>query len=100
LLTFGVGLVAWLAGELDCTTTLRPSPASRTYTVRLIYRHGRPRVTVTDPPLALRPGAKTLPHVYPGDELCLYYPGQWNNMLLATTILPWTTEWLMHYELR
>jgi hypothetical protein len=80
---------------------LQPTPASRTYTVRLVYRHGRrPRVTVSDPPLALHPGAKALPHVYPGDELCLYYPGQWNHdMLLAATILPWTTEWLIHYEL-
>jgi hypothetical protein len=69
--------------------------------VRLVYRHGRrPRVTVSDPPLALRPGAKALLHVYPGNGLCLYYPGQWNHdMLLAVTVLPWTTEWLIRYEL-
>jgi hypothetical protein len=88
-------------GELDCTTQLQPSPASQTYTVRLAYRHGRrPRVTVTDPPLEFHSGAKALPHVYPGDELCLYLPGEWkHHMLLATTILPWTAEWLLHYEL-
>jgi hypothetical protein len=28
-------------GELDCTIRLQPSPASQTYTVRLVYRHGR-----------------------------------------------------------
>ncbi|GAB3967002.1 hypothetical protein GCM10027615_15560 [Plantactinospora veratri] len=40
------------------------------------------------------------PHVYPADELCLYYPGGWKqNMLLSTTVVPWTAEWLMHYEL-
>lgn len=88
-------------GELTCTVRLRPSPASQTYTVRLAYRHGRrPKVTVTDPPLELQYGAKALPHVYPGDELCLYFPGEWNHhMLLAATILPWTAEWLLHYEL-
>jgi hypothetical protein len=88
-------------GELDCRVRLQPSPASRTYTVRLTYRHGRrPRVTITDPPLDLCPGSTALPHVYPGDELCLYYPGEWSHhMLLATTILPWTAEWLLHYEL-
>jgi hypothetical protein len=88
-------------GELDCTTRLQPSPASQTYTVRLRYRHGRrPRVTVTDPPLQLHPGAGALPHVYPGDELCLYFPGEWqHDMLLAATVLPWTAEWLLHYEL-
>lgn len=88
-------------GELTCTVRLQPSPASQTYTVHLAYRHGlRPKVTVTDPPLELHPGAKALPHVYPGDELCLYFPGEWNHhMLLAATILPWTAEWLLHYEL-
>jgi hypothetical protein len=88
-------------GELDCVAKLQPSPASRTYTVRLTYRHGRrPRVIVKDPPLALHPGATALPHVYVGDELCHCYPGQWrHDMLLANTILPWASEWLMHYEL-
>ncbi|GIJ22850.1 hypothetical protein [Micromonospora lutea] len=89
-------------GELTCTVRLQPSPASRTYTVHLTYRHGlRPKVTVIDPPvLELHPDAEALPHVYAGDELCLYYPGEWkHHMLLVTTILPWTTEWLLYYEL-
>jgi hypothetical protein len=89
------------SGKLDCVMPIQPSPAGRTYTVRLRYQHGRrPRVTVIDPQLTLHPDAQALPHVYPGDELCLYYPGEWRcDMLLATTILPWTAEWLMHYEL-
>jgi hypothetical protein len=88
-------------GALDCIMPIQPSPASQTYTVRLRHRNGRrPQVTVTNPKLALHPDAQALPHVYPGDELCLYYPGQWkHDMLLATTILPWTAEWLMHYEI-
>jgi hypothetical protein len=71
------------------------------YTVRVRQRHGRhPQVTVIKPRLEVRPGATSLPHVYPGDELCLFYPGQWKpDMLVAATILPWTAEWLMHYEL-
>lgn len=86
---------------LDCVMPIQPSPASQTYTVRVQYRHGHcPRVTVIAPQLALHPTAQAPPHVYPGEELCLYYPGQWrHDMLLATTILPWTAEWLMHYEL-
>ncbi|WP_200902421.1 hypothetical protein [Protofrankia coriariae] len=88
-------------GELDCLMCIRPSPASQVYTVRLLYRHGRrPRITVTDPQLTLRPDAHALPHVYAGDELCLYYPGEWrHDMLLSATILPWIAEWLIHYEL-
>lgn len=88
-------------GELYCQMPIQPSLASQRYTVRLRYRNGRrPRVTVVDPPLARRAGAHALPDVYPGDELCLYYPGQWrHDMLLAATILPWTSEWLLRYEL-
>lgn len=89
------------SGELDCVMLIQPSPASQTYTVCLRYQNRqRPHVTVIDPQLTLHPEAQALPHVYPGDELCLYYPGEWRyDMLLATTILPWTAEWLMHYEL-
>jgi len=88
-------------GELNCMLHLRPSPASQVYTVYLAYRHWRPpHVTVNDPQLILHPGATALPHVYADDELCLYNPGQWNDdMLRAATIVPWTPEWLMHYEL-
>jgi hypothetical protein len=78
--------------------SLQPSPASQTYTVCMRYQD-RPQITVIDPQLT-RPDAQDSPHVYPGDELCLYYPGEWrHDMLLATTILPWTAKWLMHYEL-
>jgi len=54
---------------------------------------------VIQPRLALHPDAHAPPHVYPGDQLCLYYPGEWrHDMLLVATVLPWTAEWLIHYE--
>ncbi|MFI1409598.1 hypothetical protein ACH4Y0_06675 [Streptomyces sp. NPDC020707] len=88
-------------GELLCTLTLQPTPMSRSYRVRIVYRHRRrPRVTVTDPPLALHPDATALPHVYLDGDLCLHLPGEWkDHMFLADTILPWTSAWLLHYEL-
>ncbi|MEU6655669.1 hypothetical protein ABZ904_41445 [Streptomyces sp. NPDC046900] len=88
-------------GELRCTLTLQPTPVSRSYPVRIVYRHRcRPRVSVTGPPLALHPDATELPHVYPDGDLCLYLPGEWKeHMLLADTILPWTAAWFLHYEL-
>jgi hypothetical protein len=88
-------------GQLTCTVDLQPTPARQVYTVRVVYRHGRaPQVTVTDPQLDRYPGIPALPHVYRGDVLCLYYPGQWNEgMMLVSTILPWTAEWLLRYEL-
>jgi hypothetical protein len=83
-------------GELTCELSLKPTPASRRYTIRLVYRHGiRPAITVIDPPLQRYPGAKALPHVFIGDYLCLSYPGEWHeDMLLAHTVVPWTSEWL------
>jgi hypothetical protein len=88
-------------GRLRCSVTLQPSPICQVYTVEVTYRHrSRPRVMVTDPELKLHPRATALPHVYRGGDLCLHLPGEWNDsMLLARTILPWTSEWLLHYEL-
>lgn len=87
-------------GELVCTAFLQPSPLSERYTARIVYRHRRrPRVTIIDPPLELAPGARSLPHIYGDGTLCLCLPGEWReSMLLADTILGWTSEWLLHYE--
>jgi hypothetical protein len=87
------------AGRLRWTVGLKPTPLSVTYTVRLDYVVGRrPRVVVLDPPLDV-PGGKRLPHMYPGDELCLYYDEfDGHSDLLADTIVPWISEWLYHYE--
>ncbi len=88
-------------GILNCVMSIQPSPMRQVYTVRVRQQNGgRPRVTVIDPTLTLYPGATALPHVYPNDELCLYYPGQWKpDTLLATTMVLRTAEWLTHYEL-
>jgi hypothetical protein len=88
-------------GQLDCVMPIQPSPASQTYRVRLHYKHWQPpSVHVIEPRLAVHPGSNVLPHVYPGNELCLYYPGEWqHDMLLAATIFPWSAEWLLHYEI-
>ncbi|KAA0093639.1 hypothetical protein CIW49_26690 [Mycolicibacterium sp. P1-18] len=88
-------------GQLDCVVPIQPGVGSETYSARIQYRHWKPpRVHVVEPTLALHPGETGLPHVYPGDRLCLYYPGEWQHtMLLSRTILPWTAEWLLHYEI-
>jgi hypothetical protein len=88
-------------GQLDCVVPIQPSIGSGTYSARIQYGHWKPpRVHIVEPSLALHPDATHLPHIYPGNELCLFYPGEWqHNMLLATTIVPWTAEWLLHYEI-
>lgn len=87
---------------LQWTGQLRPTPLSRGYTVRMSYELGEsPNVWVVDPPLERRDG-ELPPHLYPKQRLCLFLPGkrEWDKtMSLAATIVPWASEWLMHYEL-
>ncbi|MGH2976639.1 MAG: hypothetical protein ACRDLL_17515 [Solirubrobacterales bacterium] len=87
--------------RLRWVAELRPTPLSLTYTVRLGCAHGgqAPRIHVLDPDLH-GDGIEKLPHVFPGDSLCLCYPWQWDDgKLIARTIVPWTSEWLLHFEL-
>ena len=89
------------AASSNCLMPIQPSPASQTYTVRLHYRHGRrPQVTVVDPPLALHPGARAYRTSTRATSCASTTPASGSHdMLLAATILPWTAEWLIHYEL-
>lgn len=88
-------------GVLTCVVELQPTPLSRRYTVKITQRPPfDPDVEILAPALRLHPGAPGLPHVYPGDKLCLYEPGEWrSNKSIADTVLPWTAEWLYHYEI-
>jgi len=88
------------ADRLRWTVQLQPTPMSLTYTVRIEYAAGcSPQVVVLDPQLEV-PADGSLPHVYPGGELCLYYGDEFDGHvdLLAHTIVPWTSEWLYFYE--
>src|SRR5690348_11388829 len=86
------------AGRLIWTGRMQPSPVSETYKLRLVYRVGRtPTISVLEPDL--RGEVDALPHVYAGNVLCLHYPGQWRDeQLITETILPWASEWLLHFE--
>jgi len=83
---------------------LKPSAFSRTYLVQIEYHLGGPPITlVLDPKPRDLAGGRKPPHVYPepGDPLCLFYPAarEWNSsMLISRTIVPWTCEWLFHFE--
>lgn len=58
-------------------------------------------VTVIEPEL-IAPEGKRLPHVFSGNELCLfrYKYFEWDSsMIIATTILAWASLWLLYYEI-
>ena len=93
-------------------------PISQLYSIDIQYRVNRkhvgsefqsPRVTVVAPLLRRRPElpSEPIPHHYPNSDhpqlpfLCLYDPEQqeWHPGLgIATTIVPWTIDWLACYE--
>jgi len=85
-------------GEAVWTGTLQPRQSSPAYRVVIRYRIGSiPRVTVTWPQVA--PSA---PHRFADGTLCLYWAKEWQwrgDMIIAQTIIPWTSLWLYYYEL-
>lgn len=89
-------------GTLTWIGDLQPSDFSAVYTAGLEYKLGRkPKVFVIAPALQERDGERP-PHLYADDCLCLYFPtaNEWNaRMMLADTIVPWASEWLLHYEI-
>ncbi len=82
--------------------SLHPSPLSEIYTVKISYKlRKRPQVNIIKPELAPR-NRMPIPHLFPGKELCLfrYKYFEWDSsMSIADTILPWTSLWLLHYEI-
>src|SRR5436853_5141182 len=63
-------------GTLYAEGDIRPTARSVAYRVRIEYRIGdSPQVHVLSPTLVPREPEGHLPHVYPGDRLCLYLPG-------------------------
>jgi hypothetical protein len=86
--------------RLIWTGKIQPTPGSRVYTVRITYEPGRfPRVRVVSPALQPRPG-EALPHLFSDGTLCLHLDNEWTpDMLIADTTLPWTSEWLINYEI-
>lgn len=70
--------------------------------VRLEYSLEKSPKVFVDSPELLRRNEERIPHRYPDGSLCLYLPGaqEWGTSLyLAETVVPWTAEWLIHYEL-
>lgn len=91
----------WKQGTVTWTGMVQPNPLCDIYTVKISWdgHRRRPVVHVLHPLLTI-PKGKSLPHVFPGDELCLHFPGEWSpDMLITDSIIPWTSEWLYFYEL-
>jgi hypothetical protein len=86
--------------QLRCIGVLRPSQIGDAYTVELEYDvPDRPRVHVLRPELRLAEGKTKLPHVFPGNELCLHLYTDWRpEQRISEFIVPWISVWLYFYE--
>lgn len=88
-----------LQHTLICEGIIRPDEHSPRYKIKIRYRFGSvPKVYVLEPDIQMN--AKT--HVYDDESLCLFFPKDhpWTDeKLISETIIPWTAEWLLYYEL-
>lgn len=85
--------------HLICIGEITPTELSDTYHIKLIYwGNGVPKVYIINPEIPLDFNA----HMYSDKRLCLYYPKEdpWkHSKKISDTIIPWTAEWLVYYEL-
>lgn len=79
---------------------ITPTPLSRSYRVGITYRIRQyPKVRVLAPTLETRPG-ESIPHLFSSGNLCLHLDDEWSpDLLIVETTVPWTSEWLLNYEL-
>ncbi len=84
---------------LECQGEISPSEFCEPYRVLIRYEKGGvPRVRITRPKIE----ASTKIHMYLNGSLCLFDPrvSPWKGSYnLHETIIPWTAEWLVFYEL-
>jgi len=85
--------------RLCCSGSITPFEGCDTYKIRIEYQEGRtPCVYIVDPHIEPDPEY----HIYEEGNLCLFYPREspWSStMRIHKTIIPWTAEWLVFYEL-
>ena len=85
--------------ELTCRGQIQPTEQSRSYRIEIRFAPwDSPEVRIIDPKIKFAPDT----HMYRNDTLCLFdwREQPWrNNFRLHETIIPWTAEWLIFYEL-
>jgi len=90
-----------LLDTMTWTGDICPGQLSDTYTVNFEFTDSDHRVYINVIAPVLDPGAADeLPHVNHDGTVCLHDFHEWDqSQPIATTIIPWTYEWLYHYEL-
>lgn len=85
--------------RLLCRGVITPADGCDSYHIRIYYVQSRiPRVYISRP--TIKPSPEY--HMYGDGSLCLYDPREtpWSSkLMLHETIIPWTAEWIVFYEL-
>lgn len=78
---------------------IHPTPLSKKYKFKIVYiSKNTPEITILTPKLLSISNEIPIPHVFPGNKLCLYYKDWDSSKLISTYIIPWISEWLYYYE--
>jgi hypothetical protein len=81
---------------------IQPTSRSEVYNLEIQYCMCKPpEIYIKKPKLIKNFNGEKIPHVYPGNKLCLYRPKYAefkHSDFIADTIIPWITLWLYHYE--
>lgn len=92
----------WSPAEVTWKGCIQPLAICNKYVVLVSYKlNEHPNVQILTPKLEEHQNGAPIPHVYPGNRLCLYLPGvgEWHpSKMLSHTIIPWTSLWLYYYE--
>jgi hypothetical protein len=81
------------------TGPIQPHETALSYDIEIRYGLGStPRTWVISPRLIPNKSGE-IPHLYADGSLCLHLPSEWNpRELIAITVVPWVSDWLVHYE--
>lgn len=82
---------------------LQPTSRSLIYHFVLKYNLAEsPKTKIVSPILQKNSKGEDIPHLYPGENLCLYHPryAEFSRTdFLSDSIIPWTSLWLYYYEI-
>lgn len=94
--------VTFNRASLKAVGYIQPTARSERYKVQIKYYFKEaPEIKVLEPGLITNFNGDKIPHVYSGNELCLYQPRYREftaSDYISDTIIPWTSLWLYHYE--
>jgi hypothetical protein len=88
--------------SLKVLGALQPTSRSITYQFVLKYNlKDLPKTKIISPALIKNEKGEDPPHIYPGENLCLYHPRYREfsrTDFLSDTVILWTSLWLYFYE--